>query len=97
MYPPPEGPYIKNETQLSYSKEEQAVNDALMTAMMVPRESLQAHGAAQPVPRFGYEKRELGIYDVLGTGRSGGPDRRMDYSGSYGSYSGTQRPGLGMV
>lgn len=94
---PSQGPWIKREVDLAYSKEEARVNDALMSAMAVPSELLRARGVAGYTPREGYVKQEPGIYEVLGTGRFPGPDSRMDYSGSYGSYSGTSRPGLGMM
>ena len=86
---------LKKEVDLAYSKEELAVNDALVTALAVPAESLRARGAAMPVPRFGVAKTEPSIDVILDTGRDAGPDRRMDYSGSYGSFSSSMRPSLG--
>lgn len=91
MFPPP----LKHETSHSYSKEEEMVNDALMAHLTIPREMLGSYQAAGFTPRRGYEKREPGIFEVLGTARDGAPDRRMDYSGSLGNYSGTSRPGFG--
>lgn len=88
---------MKREVDLSYSKEEAAVNEMLFRTMHAPRELFQVHGFAEYVPRHGFMKREPSVADVLDTGRDPGPDRRMDYSGSYGSYSGTSRPGLGML
>lgn len=93
---PSQGPWIKREVDLAYSKEEERVNDALMSAMNVPGELFRSTIAGY-TPRRGFMKREPGIAEVLGTGRFPGPDARMDYSGSYGSYSGTSRPGLGMA
>lgn len=92
----PSGPWIKREVDLAFSKEEARVNDALMSAMAVPRELFQTSVAGY-TPRQGFMKREPTISEVLDTGRVPGPDARMDYSGSYGSYSGTSRPGLGMM
>ena len=85
---------LKREVDLAYSKEEASVNDALVSALAVPAESLRAKGAAHPSPRFGAMKTELSVGEVLNTGRHPGPDNRMDYSGAYGSFSGTARPGL---
>lgn len=94
---PSDAPWVKREVDLAYSKEEARVNDALMSAMLVPAELLRARAVAPIAPRYGFMKHEVGIGEVLDTGRVPGPDSRMDYSGSYGSYSGTQRPGLGMM
>lgn len=88
--------FVKREVDLAFSKEEEAVNDALMKAMAVPREAFYSL-TAQPTPRYGFVKHEMGIRDVLDTARKPGGDRRMDYSGSYGSYSGTSRPGIGSL
>lgn len=85
---------MKREVDFSYSKEEAMVNDALVSALAVPAESLRVTGAAMPMPRFGAMKREASIDEVLNTGRHPGPDNRMDYSGAYGSFTGTARPGL---
>lgn len=85
---------LKNEVDIAFSKEEAMVNDALVSALAVPSELLRVRGAAMPMPRFGAVKTEPVVEEVLATGRHPGPDRRMDYSGSYGSYSGTSRPGL---
>jgi hypothetical protein len=92
-----QNPYVKREVDLAYSKEEAAVNDALLAHMNIPEEMLRSKGVAQYMPRHGFAKSEPGLYEVLGTGRTPGPDSRMDYSGSYGSFSGTSRPGLGML
>lgn len=93
----PSGPWVKREVDLAFSKEEARVNDALLSAMAVPRELLQARTTAGYAPRLGFMKHEPGIAEVLDTGRVPGPDSRMDYSGSYGSYSGTSRPGIGLL
>lgn len=85
---------LKTEVDLAYSKEEAMVNDALVSALAVPAELLRARGAAPIAPRYGAMKSEPVIEEILATGRHPGPDRRMDYSGAYGSYSGTARPGL---
>lgn len=93
-FPPPQG--IKREVDLAYSKEEAMVNDALMKAMSVPRDMYQRHFAPH-APRHGFVKQEPTIHGVLGSTRVPGPADRMDYSGSYGSYTGTERPGLGHI
>ena len=85
---------LKKEVDFAYSKEEAMVNDALVSALAVPAESLRVRGAAMPIPRFGVMKSEPSIDVVLNTGRHPGPDNRMDYSGAYGSFTGTARPGL---
>lgn len=89
-------PRPKREVDLAYSKEEALVNDALAKALGNPRDLYQRHFAPL-APRHGFIKREPDVTSVLGTGRHPGPDSRMDYSGSYGSYSGTSRPGLGHI
>lgn len=91
--------FIKNETALSYSREESIVNNALLAALE-PAAVIRAGAHNQRElfpPRWGYERREPGIHEVLNTGRFAGPDKRMDYSGSLGSYSGTDRPSIGML
>jgi hypothetical protein len=89
--------YVKREVDFAFSKEEARVNDALEAALAVPAEFLRARDAAGYTPRFGFMMTQPGIIEALGTARHAGPDARMDYSGSYGSYSGTSRPGLGMM
>ncbi|MFN2347169.1 MAG: hypothetical protein ABR616_15830 [Dermatophilaceae bacterium] len=88
-------PYVKSEVDIAYSREEAITNDALMSALAVPSESLRARGAAMPAPRFGAMKIEPRIQEVLDTGRHPGPNRRMDYSGATGSFSSGSRPSIG--
>jgi hypothetical protein len=74
------------------------VDDAIFRAMDVPRELFRVHGVAEFVPREGFMKKSPGILDVMTrTRRDGPPNRRMDYSGSPGSYSSSQGPGLGTL
>lgn len=85
----------KREVDLAYSKEEARVNDALWAALAAPRALYQQAPALGPAPRYGIARHVPDASSVLSTGRHPGPDNRMDYSGSYGAYSGTSRPGLG--
>lgn len=85
---------LKREVDFAYSKEEAMVNDALVSALAMPAELLRARGMAGPAPRFGFVRQEPRLEDVLASNRYPGPDRRMDYSGAHGSYTGTARPGL---
>lgn len=85
---------LKTEVDLAYSKEEAMVNDALVSALAVPAELLRVSGAAPISPRYGVMKTEPVVEEILATGRHPGPDRRMDYSGAYGSFTGSSRPSL---
>lgn len=83
------------------SNEERLVTEALERALQ-PRDEVS--WAVRPnlpqiqvfPPRMGYgsrAERTVTIADVLGESRRY-PDRRVDFSGSAGSYSGTFRPGM---
>lgn len=88
--------YLKSETSTPFTKEESIVNGSLMAALTAsapPPRPLELFP-----PRFGYgPRRALAITDVIDLSRQTLADRRMDYSGSYGSYTGTERPGLGLL
>lgn len=97
---PIQGTYVKYETALSFSKEEAIVNNALLSALEAPELLRLRRSTLVPElfpPRLGYDRRERGILEVLGTGRFTGPDRRLDYSGAYGTYTGTSRPSIGQL
>lgn len=83
------------------SNEERLVDEALQ-AHTAPREDFEGLPAPLPQidafrPRMGYgdaASRVPTIEDVLATDRSM-PDRRLDFSGSAGQYSGSARPSIG--
>ncbi len=96
-------PYVKSEVgSLSYSREESAVNEALLAYMGREDEIRQLLPPLPQIipfpPRYGYPTRAIGITDVIDMGRSRYTQTHgADYSGSYGTYSGSWRPGLGMA
>lgn len=91
----PYAPHLKHEADFVYGRAEERVNQALR----------QAHEAARPVPppqvlfppRIGYDRTVIGIHEVLDTTRNPHLDYRDDFSGSRGSFTGTARPGIGML
>lgn len=82
------------------SNEERLVDEALQRHT-APREAVALTLPPLPQidpfpPRYGYGaswERQPGIKDVLGTDRYY-PDRRLDFSGSAGSYTGSARPSV---
>lgn len=88
--------YLKPEVGPTFTKEESILNESLLAALNAaapPRRTLELFP-----PRYGYgPRRALAITDVIDLSRQTVADRRMDYSGSYGSYTGTERPGLGLL
>lgn len=97
-HPPVQGGFAKPETAITGSlRAEQQMNETLLKAVM-PAEmvrQIRPPMAADPFPpRFGYERGQPTIYDVIDTGRDIVGDRRLDYSGSYGTYSATTRPSI---
>lgn len=97
-HPPVQGAFIKSETAITGSLwAEQQMNETLLKAV-IPAEmvrQIRPPMAVDPFPpRYGYERGQPTIRDVLDTGRNTVGDRRLDYSGSYGTYSATTRPSI---
>lgn len=98
-HPPVQGSFFnKPETAITGSLfAERQMNETLARAV-IPAEMVRQIRPPLPIeafpPRFGYERGQPTIYNVLDTGRWAGPDRRLDYSGSYGTYSATTRPSI---
>lgn len=89
-------PFTKTEVDPVYSKEEMALNGALESAISMA--ALPVEQAVLFPPRFGLRRGEaISVSDVLAMDRYAGPDRRFDYSGGEGRYSGTARPGIGNI
>lgn len=88
-------PYSQH--QPNESAKEYALTEALSIAE-VPGEVLLMQTQPPPVephpPRFGYPTKALGLMEVMDVNRYY-PDRRMDFSGSIGAFSGQSRNSLG--
>lgn len=89
-------PFEKTQEHFAYSKEEEAINQALEAAFAAaPPEHIR------PLfpPRTGYDREVPGLVEIMAYSRFMGPehDRRMDYSGVETRYQATTRPGIGMV
>jgi hypothetical protein len=92
----PHHPILKHEASWVYGRAEERVNQALQQALT---------GVRQPPPvtdlfppRHGYDRTPLTLMDIQSSvTRYAAPDYRYDYSGSRGTFTGTSRPGIGMV
>ena len=98
-HPPVQGSFFnKPETAITGSlRAEQQMNETLLKATMpaeMARQIRPPMAAELFPPRYGYERREPGITEVLHTDRNTIGDRRLDYSGSFGTYSATTRPSI---
>lgn len=83
------------------SNEERLVSEALGATAGMSMEEIQA--IRPPIPRmnlfpdrFGYEKRALGIMDVLDISESY-PGARIDYAGNRSGMEGSSAPSLGVM
>ncbi len=97
-HPPVQGGFAKPETAITGSLyAEQQMNETLARAVMpaeLVRQIRPPMAAELFPPKYGYERGQPTIYDVLDTGRDTVGDRRLDYSGSLGTYSATTRPSI---
>ena len=83
------------------SNEERLVSESLSATAGMTQEEIQA--IRPPLPRvrlfpdrFGYEKRALGIMDVLDVSNSY-PGARIDYAGNRSGMQGSSAPSLGVM
>jgi hypothetical protein len=83
------------------SNEERLVTEALGATAGMSVEQIQAIRPPIPrvqlfPPRFGYEKKTIGIEDVLDINRSY-PGARVDYAGNKSGQEGSTAPSLGVM